>query len=190
MIDTSHCQLKDPVVSTRGAKSCSLYKDNGDRLVFQLGNKDSPSTTPFGMTSYNNETCSRKTVEFNLYPDQEKALQKFDEWAIAYIATNSERILKKKATLDQVRESYKSPVTRKRDYNAHLRCKINTSGSNMVRCWDEDNQRCELPSDLRTYKLVPRINISHLWMMSREFGWVLLISDMMISKTTEPCPFE
>ena len=55
----------------------------------------------------------------------------------------------------------------------------------MVRCWDEGNKRRDCPKDLRPHKLVPRITISHLWMMSRECGWVLQVNDMMIIEEEE-----
>ena len=48
----------------------------------------------------------------------------------------------------------------------------------------------ELPEELRGSLLVPRINISHLWMMSRDYGWVLQVGDMMVIDCSEECPFD
>ena len=62
-------------------------------------------------------------------------------------------------------------------------------GSEMcIRDRSETDEHRELPEDLRGSLLVPRINLSHLWMMSREYGWVLQINDMMILDNAETCP--
>ncbi len=190
MLNITNCQLKDPQISARGAKSCPLLNDNGDKFFFQLGSKANPASTPFGATAFNDEKTTRKTIEFNLTPEQEKGIAAFDEWAIKYLSQNSERLFKKKLSIEQVKEGYRSPMTKKGTYNAHLRCKVNTGGTAMVRCWDAHDKRVDLPQDMRNHELVPRINISHLWMMSREYGWVFQVYDLMVCETEETCPFE
>jgi len=71
--------------------------------------------------------------KINLTEEQEEQFQRFDEWAVGYLAEQSERLFKKKLTPDQVREGYRSPVTKKGSYRGHLRCKINSAGGAMVR---------------------------------------------------------
>ena len=189
MINTSNLILKDPQISARGAKSCPILNAQGGKVFFNLGSKSEPGSTPFGATSFNDEATSRRTIEFNLTHDQEEQFRQFDEWAISYLSEHSERIFKKKLTTDQVREGYRSPVTKKGSYRGHLRCKINSSGAAMVRCWSTEDKRREMPADLRNHEMVPRINISHLWMMSREYGWVLQVNDLMVYEGEEVCPF-
>ena len=189
MINTSNLILKDAQISARGAKSCPIFYANGGKVFFNLGSKSEPVTTPFGATAFNDETTSRKTIEFNLTPELEEQFQQFDEWAINYLSDHSERVFKKKLTPDQVREGYRSPVTKKGSYRGHLRCKINSSGAAMVRCWSTEDKRREMPADLRNHEMVPRINISHLWMMSREYGWVFQVNDLMVCEGEELCPF-
>jgi hypothetical protein len=61
-----------------------------------------------------------------------------------------------------------------------------------VRVWGADGKIREggLPGDLRGYDLVPRIVIDKLWIMNREFGLVLQVSDLMILEREEAaCPF-
>ena len=189
MLDTSNWQIKDPQISARGAKSCPVLKANGEKVFFNLGSKSEPVSSPFGATSFNDEATSRKTIEFNLTEEQEEQFKKFNEWAIGYLSEHSERIFKKKLTPDQVSEGYRSPVTKKGSYRGHLRCKINSSGTTMVRCWSTEDIRRELPADLRNHEMVPRINVSHLWMMSREYGWVFQVNDLMVCEGVEVCPF-
>ena len=112
MINTSNLILKDPQISARGAKSCPVLKANGDKVIFNLGSKAEPASSPFGATAYNDEATSRKTIEFNLTPEQEEEFKRFDEWAVSYLSEHSERLFKKSLTSDQVREGYKSPVTK------------------------------------------------------------------------------
>ena len=81
-------------------------------------------------------------------------------------------------------------MTQKGDYRAHLRCKINSAGTAMVRCWDCFGSRQACPTDLRGCEVVPRITLSHLWMMSREYGFVLQVNDLMICDSNEDCPFD
>ena len=186
---TTTWQLKDPTISAKGAKSCSLIKSPNDKVFFTLGSKTDPLRTPFGATSFNDEKVTRKTIEFTLNPQQVETFTTFDSWALDYLVKHAERIFKKKLGIQEVKGMYKSPVSQKGEYKPHLRCKINTSGLSPCRCWDENDQRCELPEDLRTYDLVPRIQISHLWIMAKEVGFVLQINDLMVAAQPQISPF-
>ena len=173
--------LKNPQISARGAKSCQLHDKEGKRVHFTLGSRTEPCTTPFGASAWNDENANRKTIDFHLTDEQAREFDAFDSWAMGYLAEHSERIFKgKKLTVEQVAQSYRSPVVRKEGYRPHLRCKINTDGANACRAWSAEDERRELPHELRGSLLVPRINISHLWMMSRDYGWVLQVGDMMV----------
>ena len=188
-MNTTTWQLKDPTISAKGAKSCSLIQSPNDKVFFTLGSKTEPMRTPFGATSFNDEKATRKTIEFTLNPQQVDMFKTLDLWAVDYLVKHSERIFKKTLNTQEVQGMYKSPVTQKEDYKPHLRCKINTSGLSPVRCWDENDERCELPEDLRTYDLVPRIQITHLWIMAKEVGFVLQINDLMVHQQPQISPF-
>jgi hypothetical protein len=181
-------QLSEAIVNSKGAKSCKL-ESNGSQIIFNLGERHTPTFPPFRATSYGDDASSRQTIEFKMTDEQQKHWEAFDTWAITYLSTHSERIFKKQLTQDQLRESYRSPVTRKEVYQALLRCKVNTSGQKNARAWREQ-ERIELPSNLRNVPLVPRITLSHLWMMSKEFACVLSINDILCLETPEEtCPF-
>ena len=179
-MNTTNFELKYPQISTRGAKSCTLIKGKDDGVFLSLGSKLNPAKTPFGATSFNDEAATRKTIEFTLSPDQETQFQDFDKWAIGYLSKNSQ---------EQIKDLYKSPVTKRGDSPPHLRCKINVSGSAICRCWDIENNKTQLPDDLKNCDLVPRIHISHMWMMAKEVGFVLNVIDMMCIPKEEVCPF-
>jgi hypothetical protein len=182
-------QLKDTCVSARGAKSCALL-DAANKVCFTLGSREEPTSTPFGATVFGDEPNTRKTIEFNLSPEQEESFAKFDRWSVTYLAMNSQRLFKKEMSEEQIRENYKSPLTKKGDYGAHLRCKLNTIGRGAVRCWDTQSMRIDMPEDLRYVEITPRITISHLWVMNKEFGWVFQATDLMLCESEQICPFE
>ena len=76
-------------------------------------------TTPFGATSVNEADTARRTIEFSLNPAQEKEWEAFDAWSVTYFAKHSLRLFKRIMTEEQVRENYRSPVTKRGDYRGH-----------------------------------------------------------------------
>ena len=187
--------IRDPQINARGAKSCQIEKScpavgSDAKIRFFLGGKDEPSSTPFGATSWGDEATTRKTIEFNLTPEQEAKFDEITKWAHEYLAKHSERLFRKSMTDEQVADTFRPPVTKKGDFHPHLRCKINTSGAAAVRCWDASGKSMSLPPDLKSYKLVPRIMISHLWCMARECGFVCVVTDLQIIQGEgDTCPF-
>jgi len=190
MMDFANFALKDTQVSARGAKSCQARAQDGTKITFSLGTIQEPVTSPFGATSFSEGEGGRKTLEFSLTAEQEKEWQAFDDWAIGYLTNHSFRLFKAIKTEAQIRENYRSPVQKKGDYRALLRTKVNCEGSHPVRCWGINRERVELPEDLRDTELVAKITLSHLWMMSKEYGFVMLCTDLQVRSSAAECPFE
>ena len=71
-----------------------------------------------------------------------------------------------------------------------MKCKVNVDGSHPVHCWNVKRERMDLPEDLRDRELVGKIILSHLWMMSKECGFVMLCMDLQIRSSSAECPFE
>ena len=191
MLASTKFALNDPQTSARGAKTCTFVDTEGQRVFFTLGSKAAPTSSPFGATSYNDEATSRKMLDFRLPAESEEEFLGFDAWAVQYLAENSERLFKKKMNKAQIEEHYRSPVSRKEGYQPLLRCKVTARGKHAVRAWDEESERMDLPEDLRPHDLVPRLHLSHLWIMGREFGWVFNVADLMVinGDTQAECPF-
>ena len=106
-MDFATWQLRDATISAKGAKSCSLIRSPNDKVFFTLGSKSQPVHSPFGATNFNDETISRKTIEFSLNPEQVKYLKSFDVWAVDYLTKNSERIFKKKHSSPIIVDEFK-----------------------------------------------------------------------------------
>ena len=85
MSDFSQLLIAEPVVSSRGAKSCALSNNNA-KFVLTLGSRAEPLTTPFGAQSFQNESTNRKSIEFRL-PAGEMTdfCDGFDAWAVTYL---------------------------------------------------------------------------------------------------------
>ena len=190
MMDLANICLKDVQVSSRGAKSAAVRGQDGQKLTFVLGSSVAPVTTPFGATSFTEGEGGRKTLEFHLSPEAEKEWAAFDDWAVAYLAKHSFRLFKAIKTEEQIRENYRSPMQKKGDYRATLRCKVNVDGSHPVRVWNINRERVDLPEDLRDTELVAKVLLSHLWMMSKEYGFVMICSDLQLRSSSAECPFE
>ena len=191
MFATTSFTLAAPQTSARGAKTCTLLDKDGQKVMLIVGSKEQPVRTPFGASTYNNEDTPRKTLEFRLTDQQVEEFVDFDTWAIQYLADNSERLFKKQLTKAQVEEHYRSPLSRKEGYQPLLRCKVNCTSAAACRCWNGDNERVSMPEDLRECELVPRLHLSHLWVMGRDFGWVFNTVDLMIMEGDAEleCPF-
>jgi hypothetical protein len=182
--------LKDPIVSTRGAKSCPL-ECKGLSVYTMVGSLTSPVTTPFGATSYNDESSGRKTIEFSISDEAHEEWTAVAAWARGYICENAERLFKKKLSTESIFENFREPAHQKGDYRPLLRCKVNVSGSRTVHCWDTDGQRIPLPDDLRGIPMSARVRVDRLWCMSKEYGLVLEVTDIQLYDVAADtsCPF-
>ena len=191
MLATTSFALGAPQTSARGAKSCTLLDKDGQKVLLTVGSKEAPLRTPFGAGTYNDEDTPRKNLDFRLNDQQAEEFAAFDSWAIKYLADNSERLFKKQLTIAQVEEHYRSPLSQKEGYQPLLRCKVNCSGAAACRGWNGDGERVSMPNDLRECELVPRLHLSHLWIMGRDFGWVLNVIDLQILEggAVMECPF-
>ena len=193
-MDTTSWTIRDAQISARGAKYCLIEdlkpKSNDNKIRFSIGTKDNPTSTPFGAGTYNGEEAKRKTIEFALSQEDEESLQCIYEWTVPYLAKHSERLFRKNLSPEQVVDTLKHPIIKKGDYRSQIRCKLDTSGSNSVRCWSTTGERVALPEDLRGYKLLPRIVLSHMWCMTKECGFVFLVTDLqLLESEQEVCPF-
>ena len=190
----SFARIADPQISTRGAKYALIESDklHGDgKIRMTIGTKDNPTSSPFGVSTYNNDDATRKNIEFIVTPEEEDKINSMYAWAIVQLAAKPETFFKKPLNKNEIMELFKHPIIRKGDYPPKFKCKIDTAGKNQVRCWDANGNRCDLPSDLRGYKLVPRISFNHIWFMSKELGFVCLVTDLQIFESeSQVCPFE
>ncbi len=165
--------LAEQVTSARGAKTCQLTKA-GKKV--QLQPTSEAVLVPFAPSTFDkDESATRLTLELRCNKMMLCYFDAFDDWAREYILDNSLRMFRKQLTPEQVNDGYHPTVKRNPTgaYEPLLRTKLNTSGRGEVSYWTPEGQRREAPTDWRRVSVIPQLEITNLWSMSREMGWVL-----------------
>ncbi len=185
---TQTYELADVHVSAaKGAKSALLSCKTGP-VVF-IGTK--ACEAPFGATNFDHDVAAvRQNLELRLSPEQEKYFSEFDAWAVEYLAANSDRLFKKQLTMAQVKEQYHSPIKHSEKYDPLLRTKINSSGGRATRFWDTEGKVLAYPENLKGARLIPRLHVSHLWIMGTSCGFAINVTDVRLEEVPiVECPF-
>ena len=93
-------------------------------------------------------------------------------------------------TYEQIRERYQPAikVNTEKGYTT-LRAKMNLSGPAKVRCWSPEKTPREMPLDWSMADVSPRLQIKGLWVMAREFGLLVEMTDALIEERSVVCPF-
>ena len=113
-----------------------------------------------------------------------------DSWAVDYIAAHSERLFKKRLSLQQVRASYTPCLRQAPGYEPLLRCKINMPGSRgACRYWSAGGVEREAPVDWRDADVRPNVHLSHLWLMGGSCGVVCNVTDLLVTDSSRAFPF-
>ena len=188
MSTTQTYQLTDVHINaTRGAKSAVLTCKTG-QVVFVAS---TACEAPFGATNFDRDvTAVRQNLELRVTKEQEEYFSAFDAWAVEYLSANSEHLFKKQLTEAQIKESYHSPVKPSEKYDPLLRTKINSSGNYATRFWDTESKALAYPACLKGVQLIPRLHISHLWIMGSSCGFAVNVTDLRLEEVPiVECPF-
>ena len=180
--------LADQQVNARGAKFCSLTAE-GERVYLTLGSKQSPLYTQWGPSSFDQSSGGRCNFDFVCDEELGKNLKALDEWTKDYIEKHSQRIFGKALTKDQIADGYRPALVQRGSYPPSIRCKVNMTGQRQVKCWTQDGAPRDAPEDWKACTYVVRVNLSHLWLMSREFGWVFNVEHVQVFENSKVCPF-
>ena len=188
MSSTQTYQLNDVLISaSKGAKSATLVC--GDGPVFFLASK--ACEAPFGANTFDGDTTAvRQTMELRATKELVEYFADFDAWAVGYLAANSERLFKKQLTEAQIKDQYHSPLKHSEKYDPLLRTKVNTSGGRATRFWDTEGKVMAYPASLKGALLVPKLHISHMWIMGTSCGFAVNVTDMRLEDVPSvACPF-
>ena len=183
--------LQNIVVNARGGKASILLRD-GERLTHTF---DLPVQAPFQPGNHDkDDTALRQNIVFRCNDEVDKFFGELDTWATAYITEHSERLLGKELPAGQIETNYISSIKQSEGRPPLVKFKLNMPGSNkQTRCWDAEGQEVDFIRDWagRDFKL--RVLVSHLWLMGSceksEFGFVVLITDVLEKKTVHAFPF-
>ena len=183
--------LQNIVVNARGGKASILLRD-GERFAHTF---DLPVQAPFQPGNHDkDDTALRQNIVFRCNDEVDKFFGELDTWAVAYITEHSERLLGKELPAGQIETNYISSIKQSEGRPPLVKFKLNMPGSNkQTRCWDAEGNEIDFIRDWagRDFKL--RVLVSHMWLMGSceksEFGFVVLITDVLEKKTVHASPF-
>ena len=178
MASFANLSFCDVFTTRHGAKIASIRDGDGD-LVFQ---PDEYFRVPFEPSVFGETESERRNLVIETQRELLEEFARLDETRIGYIAEHSERLFKKRLTVDQVRAAYSSCVRHsEKDYPATLKTKVDVgAGKYAVVCWDEDGKQVQTPESWRQFLIRPRLHVTHFWMMGSAFGPVVRMTDAML----------
>jgi hypothetical protein len=182
--------LAETAVSAKGQKSC-LLTANHQPVRFQLG---SGLRTRFGASTFEkNVDAVRRSLDFDIDDaDTLAKLREIDDWALDYITTHSERLLKKKLSRTEVENNY-NPLVKIYGSSHSCKTKINIRGSKSATFWNTKNEQIlEAPADgtWQDHAYTAFVSIPQLWIMAGSFGLLLETTALMLSAPSATNPFE
>ena len=115
----SVAKILDPQVSVRGANYAliSTNKLHGDKkLKLTIGDKVIPTSTPCGVSTFNNDDANREDIEFTICPSDEQKINSIYNWALEHLASKPESFFKKPVSKAELLELFKHPIVEKEKY--------------------------------------------------------------------------
>ena len=184
---TKNWHLAEVSISSKGQKSCQLTADHKP-VTFNLG---SSLRTRFGASTYDkNVESTRKNLDFDVTSDKQiqALLGEIDKWTVQHILEHGGKFMKKVMSKEVIKEHYK-PLLNSYGDRLSVKTKINTGGSRVCRCWDEDRNVRELPENWLGNVYDVRVSLPQMWIMGSDFGWTLECIDLLIRPDDVDCPF-
>ena len=182
--------LSNTTVNGRGNKTASCL-DGKERFVTSF---EEPARCLFGPSTFDkDEAAVRQGLPFELTQELSEFFTHLDVWAKAYIEKESERLLGKQLSKEQVEAGYVSCVKETAGKSPLAKLKINMPNSaRPCRFWHADGSEAPWPQDWAIPFQI-RVKISHLWIMGSkeraEFGFVALLEDAMAKQAPPAFPF-
>jgi hypothetical protein len=182
--------LSEQAVSSKGQKSCVLTAEH-QVVRFQLGEG---LRTRFGASTFDkNVDAVRRSLDFDLDDAAVLArLKEIDDWALEYLTTHSERLLKKQLSRTEVENGY-TPLVRAYGSNSSCKTKINIRGSRSATFWNEKGEQIlDPPADgtWQDFAYTAYVSIPQLWIMAGSFGLLLETTALLLSAPSAINPFE
>ena len=177
-------------INSRGSKTAVVLRDN-ERFAHMF---EEQVECLFNPGSYDkDDQALRQNIVFRLNDELEKICTDLDAWAVEYIAENSERLLGKALTKEQVGFAYVSNAKKQEGKSPLVKFKINMPGSNKpTRCWTEDGAPAGFMQVWAGAAMKIKVLVSHLWVMGSaskaEFGFVIVVTDVMAQQDEVECP--
>jgi len=184
-LETSVLSLGELQVSGKGAKQVPLFCQDGP-LVYRPGHLN----VQWQPKAFNDPEASRVAICFRSTPEVETYFSQLDEWVLKAMASTPRRYFGQDLTPDQIKERYNPAIKVSQKGYAHLRAKMNIAGRNAVRCWNEADRKARpLPDDWTMCEVQPCLEVKGLWVMNKDFGLLIEMTNALIGDTSSLCPF-
>ena len=138
---------------------------------------------------FNGEDTNRVAISFTSGPEAEQELLLLEQWILDVVGKEPKRFLGQELTPAQVKERFVSAVKVSEKGYKTIRAKMNFSGRQGVKCWDETKRPRELPEDWTMCTVAPRFQAKGLWVANKDFGLILEMTDAMVTEGSAECPF-
>ena len=172
-------------VSGKGSKSIPLYSQDAP-LVWRPG----PLRVQWQPKAYNDPEANRVAVCFQATDAVEAYLHVLEDWVIKTLALAPKKFFGQDLSESQIRERYNPAIKVSQKGYSHLKAKMNIAGRTGVRCWDtETRAQRKQPDDWTMCEVQPSLEIKGLWVMNKDFGLVIEMTDALISESSTLCPF-
>jgi hypothetical protein len=183
-LETSALKLGEVALLGKGAKVAPLTS-NGTALKWTPGSLQ----VLFQPKAFNDPNASRVSVCFSSNDEIEEYIKTLEAWILKEVASNPHQYLGQACSDSKVREMFTSALKTSDKGYTHLRCKMNIAGKNAVRCWDENKKPRPPPEDWTLCDVQPCLQIKGLWVMSKDFGLLIEMSDAQVGESSLMCPF-
>ena len=158
---------------------------NGNDLVLFL----SQCFAPFAISQY--DTKDKRTLVSQLQPEWSGALDCMTDCLIHEVSEKSELFFGRVLDQDTLRAMYKNLV-RQDDafkYPSTLSAKVQLSGCNKTRFWDEKKARIETPIEFQGMHYNAIVHIKGIYIQENSWGLFANITDCQVFTSNVNCPF-
>ena len=177
----SDISLGEATTSSKGAKAIPLVVP----LILQPG----PLRVVWKPSAFQQPDASRVNICFALDDAASAYFQTVDMALLKLLSDDPKKYFGQPLTYEQIRERYQPAIKVSEKGYTTLKAKMNLTGPAKVRCWSSEKTPREMPLDWGMADVSPRLAIKGLWLMAREFGLLVEMTDALIEERSVECPF-
>jgi len=184
-LETSALKLGEVTLLGKGAKVAPLTS-NSDALKWRPG----PMQILFQPKAFNDPTATRVSACFKSTPEIEEYIYELESWILKEVTSNPQMYLGQACSEAQVRERFTSALKTSEKGYVHLRAKMNIAGKSQIKVWDMNSRLPRPPpEDWTLCEVQPFLHIKGLWVLSKDFGLLIEMSDALVNESSQLCPF-
>ena len=186
-IDIGSLALGDLVTTGKGAKQIPLSTIGGEAVVWKP--KDS-LTVLWEPSAYNQPDATRVNLCVSVTPGVASSLTDLVEWCVNTLAAESPRLWGQQLSVEEMRSRFQPTLrTHEATGSQSLRLKMNLSGRAAVRIWSPMGTLISAPPSLSQCSAKCRIRLKGFWLMAKEIGVVVEVTDVQLDTAEVECPW-